>query len=244
MYVALAYSHVPQGDGVTALHAASDGRVPRSAASKAVTAHVAFFSQTEMRSADDHFRQSAIATARALDHGVSAVELARLYSRATVHLKAARSMPTYTSDVAVGYHARTGRLLLKPLPPAPATAREVQTLVKVTCASCGTRAVDRALRRARSQSEAYAGLQAELERQRTWRLEEQGAERRAEEAHAFEPGEVDEDLLTLLDEAEALLASGAASWAAVNRLSELAGRAAALLSDQEQPRTAREDVTA
>lgn len=207
-----------------------------SAEANAVAAHAAVFARTATKSADDAFRCSAIATAQAIDSGVSAVRLARLYGQATAHLEASRSMPTYTSDVAVGYHARTGRLLLMALPEAPATPREVQAVVKAACAQCGTRAVDRVLRRARSQQEAFVGLCAEMDRQLAWRLEEQEAERQAWEALPQEPDD-DESVEQLLDEVEALINSEVASWATANRLSLLAGRAAALLEAHHEQST-------
>ena len=198
-----------------------------------MAAHAALFAPKAAQSGDDAFRGSAIATAQAIDRGVSAVRLAHLYGQATAHLQAARGMPTYTSDVAVGYHARTGRLLLKDPPAAPATPREVQSLVKAACALCGTRTVDRVLRRSRSQSEAFTGLRDEMDQLLAWRVVDAEADRQAWEAQSPEPDGYEESMVLLLDEVETLINSGMASWAIANKLSQLAGQAAALLDDDQ-----------
>jgi hypothetical protein len=134
-----------------------------SAAAEAAAAHALFFEHSGTERADALFRESAIAAARALQRGVSAVQLAQLYGCSTANLKAPKTMPRYTSSAAVGYHARTGQLLLKPAPAAPVSARQVQTAVRVVSTDHGTRAVDDILSRSRSQRTAYAALQKVLD---------------------------------------------------------------------------------
>ena len=188
-------------------------------AAEAAKSHAAFFEQSGTELADALFRESAIAAARAIHAGVTAVELARLYGRSTEGRKGPTTMPRYTSSAAVGYFARTGQLLQKPPPTAPVSAREVQTAVREVCTNHGTRVVDDILSRRRSQKTAYAALQDVLVR----------AKARRREMAAADPHP---DLTRHLDGLEQLLGRGIVVTApASSRLMALASRAAALVTD-------------
>lgn len=134
---------------------------------RAVAAHRNFFERVETAAADECFRASAIATAHARARGVTGPTLARHFRRVAAERKAANNLPTYTSPTSVGYHARTGRLLLKALPKADLSARDAQTLVKAVGDECGVREVDRCLRVAQSQAEAVRELGKVLDAHRS-----------------------------------------------------------------------------
>ena len=186
---------------------------------RAVSAHQAFFEETEHKSADDLFRRSALATAAAIDQGATALRLAKLFAASTQGLAALKSNPTYTSDVSVGYHARTGRVLKKPPPAAPISARDLQGLVRTVSTRCGVAAVDQVLSRARSQVEAYDGLQERLQRH---------SAKAAELALTTAVASVNEkdDLIDLLARVEQLLDQGVDTSNVVGRLQDLAARVA------------------
>lgn len=129
---------------------------------RAVAAHRVFFERVETSAADEFFQASAIATARAQARGVTCPTLAQHFKRVAAERKAARNLPAYTSPTSVGYHGRTGRLLLKALPKADLSARDVQTLVKTVGDECGVREVDRCLRVTQSQAEAVGELRKAL----------------------------------------------------------------------------------
>jgi hypothetical protein len=117
--------------------------------------------------ADACYRASAIATARARARGVSAPVLARHFKQIAAERKAAENLPSYTSPTSVGYHARTGRLLLLGLPETDLSARDVQTLVKAVGHARGVGEVDRCLRLSRSQTEAIGQLRRTLDASRS-----------------------------------------------------------------------------
>jgi hypothetical protein len=120
---------------------------------------------------DARFRVSAQAYATAILGGVAASTLADDIKASTKDMIAPDGIPFYTSPESVGYHARTGRLLMLPVGAddahTPADAIKVQGLIKSTQnalgkAGGGAPAVDKVIKTAKTQGAAVERLTALL----------------------------------------------------------------------------------
>lgn len=115
--------------------------------------------------ADESFTASAVATARLLASGVSAVKVARAV-KAEVSAGRADARYAYGSDPAVGFHGATGRFLLLTgdMPTVrlvsgatvPVTPREIQLMIK----ALGQTATDAILKGAKDKSAAFRGMES------------------------------------------------------------------------------------